>query len=61
MTIGGEVKTIYGTLLAVSGDNLGSQLIGGYKQLATATRKRRFCMATTEGINKEVYISLNKI
>ena len=58
MTIGGTVKTIYGTLLAVSGDNLGGQLIGGYKQLASATRKCRFCMATAEDMNKKVCIEL---
>lgn len=55
MIIGGISRTVYGTLLIVSGDNLGSQLIGGFKQLASALRKCRFCMATEEDVSKEVF------
>ena len=37
--------TFRGTLTLVSGDNLASNFIGGYKQLSSALRKCRFCMA----------------
>ena len=54
LTIRGTTKTVYGTLVAVCGDNLGSQLLGGYKQLASSIRKCRYCMATKSDINTKV-------
>ena len=50
MTIGGSSRTIYGTLTFVLADNLASQMIGGYKQLASAIRKCRYCMATDDEV-----------
>lgn len=58
LTIRGTTKIIYGTVIAACGDNLGSQLLGGYKQLASATRKCRYCMATKDDINTKVYLHL---
>ena len=52
----GTPTTIFGTLVCVSADNLASQLIGGYKQLASATRKCRFCMATKQDVQEKVNI-----
>ncbi len=43
-----------GSLTLVSGDNLGSNFIGGYKQLSSALRKCRFCMATAEEMKEKV-------
>ena len=51
-------KTIYGTLLCVSADNLASQLIGGYKQLASALKKCRFCYAEDNDVQTKVYICI---
>lgn len=46
--------TFRGTLAMVVGDNLGSQYIGGYKQLASALRKCRYCMAVAEDMSQKV-------
>ena len=46
--------TFQGTLAIVVGDNLGSQYIGGYKQLASALRKCRYCMAIAEDMSQKV-------
>lgn len=54
MTVGGKTITVYGTLLVVSGDNLGSQAVGGFMQLGTAIRQCRYCMANKEDINTKV-------
>ena len=43
-----------GTLTLVSGDNLGSNFIGGYKHLSSALRKCRFCMAVAEDMREKV-------
>ena len=51
----GEIsKTFRGTITLVVGDNLGSQYIGGYKQLASALRKCRFCMAISDDMQQKV-------
>ena len=50
------IKTVYVTLIAVSGDNIGSQLFGEFKQLASAMRQCRWCMATKDDVNTKVYI-----
>ena len=41
---------IYGTITLVSGDNLGSCFLGGFKAPSQALRKCRHCMATSEDI-----------
>ena len=56
LNVGDTIKTVYGTLIAVSGDNIGSQLLGGFKQLASAMRQCRWCMATKDDVNTKVYI-----
>jgi len=55
MNINGCEEQICGTLVTVSADNLASQLIGGYKSLASATRKCRFCMAVSEDMASKVF------
>lgn len=52
--VNGEIATFHGTLTVVSADNLASWGIGGYKALASAHRKCRFCMATSEDIHSKV-------
>lgn len=43
-----------GTLTIVSADNLGSYFIGGYKQLSSALRKCRLCMAISSSMHEHV-------
>ena len=52
--INGRQKVIYGTLAVVSADNLGSLLVGGFKESCTAFRMCRYCMATKEESNTQV-------
>jgi len=52
--LGKQLYTFRGTLALVVGDNLGSQYIGGYKQLASALRKCRYCMAVAEDMSQKV-------
>ena len=52
--INGQSERWYGTITIVSADNLASQLVGGYKQLGSALRKCRFCMATDEEVQTKV-------
>jgi len=40
--------------MLVAGDNLGSQYIGGYKQLGSALRKCRYCMAVSDNMQQKV-------
>ena len=40
--------------MLISGDNLGSQLIGGFKEGSGAHLKCRHCMGTTEEIKRKV-------
>ena len=56
LNVGDTIKTVYGALIAVSGDNIGSQLLGEFKQLASAMRQCRWCMATKDDVNTKVYI-----
>ena len=56
LNVGGKNIVVHGTLLVISGDNLGSQAIGGFVQLATAIRKCRYCMATRTDVNTKVNI-----
>ena len=41
---------MFGRLVSVSADNPASNLIGGFKNLSSAFRKCRHCLATTEDI-----------
>ena len=43
-----------GTIRLVTGDTLGSQYIGGYKQLASALRKCCYCMAVSDDMKQKV-------
>lgn len=55
-TIMGHSYTFRGTLALVSGDNLASHYLGGYKSLSSALRKCRHCMAVADDMATEVYI-----
>ena len=48
------MQSFRGTITLVVGDNLGSQYIGGYKQLASALRKCRYCMAVSDDMQQKV-------
>lgn len=45
--IKGQPRYFAGTIAYVSGDNLGSQQIGGFKQGSQSHRKCRVCMGST--------------
>lgn len=47
-------KYLKGTLISVAADNPASNLIGGYKNLHSAFRKCRHCLATAEEIQTKV-------
>ena len=46
--IQGSTKLVYGTVAAVSADNLGSNALGGFKESCSALRPCRQCLATQE-------------
>ena len=52
--INGERHKVYGTVAAVSADNLGSLLLGGFKKSCSAYRCCRQCMATQESARTKV-------
>lgn len=52
--IQGEPLSLAGTIVLVSGDNLGSQLIGGFKEGPGAHLKCRHCMGNAEEIKCKV-------
>ena len=52
--LGTDTYTFRGTLTLVAGDNQGSHYIGGYKQLSSALRKCRYCMAVAEDMAEKV-------
>ena len=52
----GEPRSFTGTITFVSGDNLGSQLIGGFKEGPGAHLKCRHCMGNTHDIKTMVNI-----
>ena len=54
--IRGREYTFRGTLALVSGDNLASHYLGGYKSLSSALRKCRHCMAVTANMATEVIL-----
>ena len=43
-----------GTIMFFSGDNLGSQLVGGFKEGAGANLKCRHCMGTKDDVQTKV-------
>ena len=49
--------TFRGTVASFIGDNLGSQLVGGFKEGGRALRPCRVCMATSEDIQQKVYMT----
>ena len=56
-----QIGTFRGTLTLVVGDNLGSQYIGGYKQLSSALRKCRFCMTVSDDMQQKVRTHIGKM
>ena len=53
--LGTTSKTFRGTITLVAGNNLGSQFIGGYKQLGSALRKCRYYMAVSDDMKQKVF------
>ena len=54
--IGGEQRKFAGTIGYISGDNLGSQYLGGFKQGSQSYRKCRVCMGNGTEITECVCI-----
>ena len=54
--ISGITKKLFGTVVAVSADNLASKSLGGFIGLQSANRKCRFCLAVDADINSKVHI-----
>ena len=46
--------TFRGTITLMCGDNLASYFVGGYKQLSSAFRKCRFCLAVFTDMQEKV-------
>lgn len=59
--IGGEPRCFQGTIAFFSGDNLGSQFIGGFKEGSQAHRKCRECMGGTDDIQTNVILRASSI
>ena len=55
LNINGRLINFHGTITIVSADNLASWNLGGYKNLASAARKCRFCMATAKDMHSKVF------
>lgn len=53
-TVKGQPMSFSGTIAFVSGDNLGSQLIGGFKEGPGAHLKCRHCMGNSSDIKRMV-------
>ena len=53
--IHGNVFNFRGTITTVSADNLAAWDLGGYKALASALRKCRFCLAVEEDMSSKVH------
>ena len=53
-TVHGEQRKLRGTIALTSADNLASQLLGGYKQLSSALRRCRYCMAHRGNMGEQV-------
>lgn len=48
---------MFGTIAAISADNLGSLALGGFKESSSAYRLCRHCMATREESKSKVLAS----
>ena len=55
----GEKRIFRGTIAYSSGDNLGSQLLGGFKEGSQARRKCKECMGLAEKIQTKVKFKLD--
>jgi hypothetical protein len=49
------MRNFRGTIAYASGDNLGSQQMGGFKEGAQAHRRCRDCMTTVEDLISKVF------
>jgi len=47
-TINGQPKVLFGTIAVISADNLGSLLLGGFKESCSAYRMCRHCLCTKD-------------
>ena len=56
--IRGKLKVMFGTVALVSADNLGSLLLGGFKESCTAYRMCRHCMCTKDEYANQVRLIL---
>ncbi len=54
-TLGGKKCQFQGSVSIVCADNLASWNLGGYKALASALRKCRFCMAVVGDMKSKVH------
>lgn len=54
LKIDGQTRQCHGTLVNVSADNPAACLIGGFKQLHSALRKCRHCLAVDDDIQRKV-------
>ncbi|KAG1704000.1 Protein disulfide-isomerase A4 [Nymphon striatum] len=60
-TIGGQPRTFRGSIAYCSGDNLGSQLLGGFKQGSQSHRRCRVCMGDPDTLQTHsLSFQLNK-
>ena len=53
--VNGQSRQCHGTLVNVSADNPAACLIGGFKQLHSAYRKCRYCMAVDDDLQTKVW------
>ena len=53
--VNGQSRQCRGTLVNVSADNPAACLIGGFKQLHSAYRKCRYCMAVDDDLQTKVW------
>ena len=47
-----------GTVASFIGDNLGSQLVGGFMEGSSALHPCRVCVATSEDIQQKIYVTM---
>ena len=59
MMICGNRRVVYSTLAVVSADNLGSLILGGFKESCSAIKMCRHCMATKENTQTKVCNNLS--
>ena len=50
----GQTEIMKGTITLISGDNLASHYLGGFKAPSGALRKCRYCMTTSDTMATEV-------